>query len=106
MSDKFKIEATQFLRPNGEQRTLLGMVSVECRLGYEVMRKAGCRLTMEELMSGQVSVCIEEPELGDYNIRIVSNGPEVTRAVEAMLKGFDAKAFEAWKLEMLTYDNE
>lgn len=106
MSDKLKIEATQFLRPNGEQRPVTGTVDVECRPGYEAMRKVGCRLTMEELMSGDVEVCIEEPELGDYNIRIVSNGPEVTRAVEAMLKGFDAKAFEAWKLEMLTYDNE
>jgi hypothetical protein len=97
--NKIEIEAVQFLRPNGEQRPVRGRVDASAKDGYEAMRRAGCRLTMEELSNGLVSITIEEPEVGDFDIMVVPNGPQVTVAVVAMLKRFDTVRFTHWKLE-------
>ncbi len=89
----------QFLKPNGQKRVCRTTVPESVKDNYELMKTNGCRLTAEELQNGMVSVTIEEPQLGDFLIRLVENGPKVQEALEEMLKKFNEKEFEKWKKE-------
>jgi hypothetical protein len=88
------VEITQFHRPNG--RTTLEFTDLpnDCAVGYEAMKRHGCRLTAEEIY-GNISVCIEHPE-GDYDIEVVANGPKVQEALADMLRRFDGGSFQKW----------
>jgi len=87
----------QFLRPHGEQRHTEIDLEDDCYAKYEQIKAAGARLTAEIFDGGECSFCIEEPELGDYEILIVQNGPKVPVEITKMLRRFDPANFEAWK---------
>ena len=90
-----KVEITQFIAPYGEQRIRFAEVPDDCAVGYEAMRRHGCRLTAEVLSTGHVSQCIEHDE-GDFDIKITKNGPDVQEALVRMLRAFDGPTFENW----------
>ena len=75
------VKITQFIAPHGEQRERTCEVPDDCALGYESLKRHGCRLTAEVLMTGAVSQTIEHEE-GDFLIEITSNGPAVQEALE------------------------
>ena len=81
-------------------------VSDDCREKYKLMQLSGCRLTAEVLGTGHISLCIEEPALGDYKIEIVQNGPDVQKAIEKMLMEFDSAQFAEWKMADQEEDDE
>ena len=89
------VEITQFIAPHGEQRPRTAEVPDDCAVGYESLRRHGCRLTAEVLMTGHVSQCIEHTE-GDYDIEVTPNGPEVQAALVKMIRAFDGTKFEEW----------
>lgn len=95
VTEKMTVEITQFVRPNGEQRVRHAEVPNDCAVGYESLRRHGCRLTAEVLIDGLVSQAIEHPE-GDYAIEVTANGPEVTEALHRMLREFDGVEFAKW----------
>lgn len=64
---------------------------------YEEMVRCGLRFTSEVLMNDTVSTCIEEPELGDFDISITKNGPEAQAGMVKMLQAFDENKFHSWK---------
>lgn len=92
-------EITQFYLPDGRNRSHKTELPDDCAVGYEAMKRLGCRLTAEVLMTGMVSVTIEHEE-GDYDINVVKNGPEVQEALAHMLRAFDGAQFEKWLKEV------
>lgn len=89
------VEITQFIAPDGEQRTRQCEVPDDCAVGYESLRRHKCRLTAEVLMDGMVSQCVEHEE-GDFLIEVTPNGPPVHKALVKMLREFDGATFEYW----------
>lgn len=96
MSERMTVEVTQFVQPHGRQIPMTTEVSDKCREKYNQMQSAGCRLTAEVLGTGTISLCIEEPDLGDYRIELARNGPDVQAAIERMLMEFDPAQFQEW----------
>jgi hypothetical protein len=70
-----RVAVTEFVRPNGRQKDEKLEVANYCAVGYEAMKRKGCRLTAE-LIINVVSCCIEHPE-GDYTTQIVANGQQL-----------------------------
>lgn len=93
------VEITQFIAPHGEQRLRHAEVPNDCAVGYEALRRHGCRLTAEVLMTGHVSQCIEHEE-GDYDMEVTENGPVVQESLVKMLRKFDGAEFERWLKNM------
>ena len=83
------------IAPHGEQRPRSAEVPNDCAVGYEALRRKGCRLTAEVLITGHVSQTVEHKE-GDFLIEITNNGPEVKEALIKMLREFDGKQFDDW----------
>lgn len=94
------VEVTQFLLPNGRQVPITVSVPDNLQSKYRILHDCGARLTAEVLTTGAVSVCVEEPEIGDFDIRVHKNGPEVPAAIADMIDVFDPIAFRAWQQEM------
>ena len=90
MSDTFKAEAIQFLRPDGRQNPVSSDLPIEYEPFYDSMKESGCRLECEELTTGAVSFTISNEE-EDVDISLTSNGPDVVEGLLAMLKR------ESWK---------
>lgn len=93
------VDIIQFKLPTGASEHITWEVSDDCEVGYEALKKHGCRLTMEILRTGEVSSTIEHPE-GDFDGDVTPNGPEVKVALEKMIRRFDAKEFADWIIEM------
>lgn len=89
-----QVKVLQFLLPSGRQKLMHVQLSDELEETHKSMIDAGGRLTAEILTTGEVSVCIESSEYGDFVCQVVANGPDVTRALEEMLWGFDPTAFK------------
>lgn len=70
---------------------------------YEKARELGLRVTAEMLSTGEVSLCLEEPRLGDFAISICTNGPgekSPPALLEKMLLKFNEDDFKQWKKEV------
>lgn len=86
------IPFTQYMLPNGRK------VETSIEVDRDVADKAhsliieGLRFECEVLTTGDVSLTITDPEVGDLDIRIVSNGPGVREAVEELVREFDLAA--------------
>jgi hypothetical protein len=91
------IEAVQFMRPHGYQKIVDREISDDLAGKWKEIQDSGCRLTMEVLMTRQVSICIEDEDWGDFDSRIVLNGPEVISAVEDLIRNFTMEGFVRWK---------
>jgi hypothetical protein len=94
-----KVEVTEFVRPNGERRIHSVDVADDCAVGYEALRRKGCRLTAEYLMTGAVSQTVEHEE-GDFLIEVTFKHEENIPALEKMLREFDGARFDEWLKEM------
>lgn len=82
------IPFTQYLRPDGERR------SVSIDRPEEIERKAlaiiqaGYVFECEELTTGYASLTITDPAEGDMAIEVVPNGPAVPDAVDRLIQNF------------------
>jgi hypothetical protein len=87
--DNGAIQFVQYLRPNGARRevsiTRPSLVVAQAQKLVE----AGCRLEIEELTTGQVSMTVErdddEGETQVLGMEVVPNGPRVPPAVDKMI---------------------
>ena len=102
--DEMRVEVTEFILPNARQEKHNVEVPDDCAVGYESLKRHGCRLTAERLMTGVISQCIEHEE-GDYDMRLTTNGPAVLSALAEMIRAFDGVKFEEW-LKALTSEAE
>lgn len=92
------IPFTQYMLPHGRK------VPVSIEVADDVAGKAdeliaqGICFECEVLTTGQVSLTITDPELGDLDIHVRQNGPGIREAVEDMVRKFDLhearKAFD------------
>lgn len=99
-----KIDVTQYLRPNGNERQLKVEIPDELKEKYLLIIKSGCSITSEAMPScNMVAQYISHPE-GDFCIEMSSPGEKATEALHKMIEKFDIGAFNKW-LENLN-DNE
>ena len=92
---------TQFLMPNGRQEATSIDVDDAEFAAYQMVKALGFRMTVEMLSDySTVSQTIEDPELGDFDMEICPNGPEVPRRLSAMLLRFDPVLAAKWREEM------
>jgi hypothetical protein len=104
------IPIVQFVRPNAEKRFLVCDVSDEVHARYvEVVEPLGLRITAECVTpTSLVSICIEEPDLGDFACVLAENSkdePGIVRdALEAMIRQFNADDYAVWKGDLLASD--
>ncbi len=92
------IEVVHYHRPNGEARPDFTQIDETLAGQYNQLTDAGLRVTSEVLMSGEVSLTLEHPGLGDYDIEIVDNVPGApVAAVERMVSRFDVAKLATWK---------
>jgi hypothetical protein len=94
-----QIPFTQFLMPNGEQRTISIPLEDDCFEKYKEISACGCRLTAEMLRTGECSFCIEHPD-GDFDCRICPNGPQVPILVTEMIRDFTKEKFDNWLMKL------
>lgn len=90
-----EIPFTQFLRPNGRRRDVSIEVADDVASKARELIGQGLSFECEELMTGEVSLTITDPEEGDLDIRVRPNGPGIREAVEDMVRGFDLEAARA-----------
>lgn len=91
------VEVTVFVPPNGMKKVAKLSLPVSVQPGYDKVVRNGCRLTSETLGTGQISVTIEEPRLGDFVIRLANSYEEAERALAGMIEAFNEEEFEQWK---------
>lgn len=94
------IPFVQFLRP--DVRQVVAHVKIPDNLAdqWEKIVACGARLTAEVLTTGEVSLTIEHPVDGDFDIRVVPNGPRVAEATQELITAFCLIAFEAWRRDL------
>lgn len=93
------IPVTRFCLPDGRKVFDETTIADDCAEKFAQVQKAGCRITAEILSTGQVSCCIEHPSIGDFDISVTPNGPEVQRGIETMIRRFDPVKCTHWKEE-------
>lgn len=98
---KKPVPFTQFLLPDGRQRLTSIEVSEEEYAKYEEIRDAGFRMTCELLTTGEVSMCIEDPELGDLDCVVSANGPDVPAKLRDMFLRFDRTNAAEWRKQTI-----
>ena len=85
-----KISFTQYLMPDGRQKEVFFQVKEEYDDKVNTLLEAGVAFEVEMLSTGEVSLTIEyeDPDEGNVTLahEICSNGPEVTDAVETLIK--------------------
>jgi alpha-galactosidase/6-phospho-beta-glucosidase family protein len=91
------VEVTIFVPPNGMKKIAQLSLPASVQSGYDKVVRNGCRLTSETLGTGQVSVTIEEPRLGDFVIRLTNSYEEAEKALVGMIEAFSEEEFEQWK---------
>ncbi len=94
------IHFTQFLRPNGRQVPVTIEMRDEVAPKVKEIEACGCRLTAEHLRTGEVSFAIEEPLLGDMDVIVCANGPELVEPLHQMILRFSPQKFKDWLREM------
>lgn len=84
-----EIPFTQYVLPDGRQKPV--SIEVACDVAEKAASiiASGLRFECEILRTGHVSLTIHDPDEGDdVAIKVLPNGPGITEAVEAMVRGF------------------
>ena len=92
-----EVEVVQFRRPYGQQVKGTITLSDSVRQQYQELTGEGLRLTAEILRTGETSICIEQPDLGDYDSRITTNGKRLITAFEDMIGKFSLDKYRLWE---------
>ncbi len=94
------VEVTEFIPPNGKTRDLSVPVPDDLTEKYTAMRSLGLRLTVERLMTGLTSLCIENPEYGDFKTKLFPNrdpeGPDNIDPLIDIIREFDTDEYRTW----------
>lgn len=91
----------RFTPPDGRQTVEETEVSPELAAIALQIRHDGFRFTVELLTTGDVSMCIEDTlsDLGDFDMALAPNGPEVPVALERLLRRYNSTDAQIWRLQ-------
>lgn len=90
------IDVTFFTPPNAK-KSIRKMKISGVDEKYKQIANAGCIITIEYLrMTKELSICIEEPDIGDYDCEIVSASKKIGPSVEKLISRFDIDHFNKW----------
>ena len=99
------IPITQFIPPNGQRVQVETDVQDDEYAKFLELTQKGARLTVERLMNGVISQCIEHPEVGDFDMELSQNDETVVSKRREMLLRFDGGKFDRW-IKMMNDGNE
>ena len=91
----YEIEVIQCLRPHGRRVPITTDVPENVFEAYKRVRTAGMIVTAENI-DEMISFCLEHPDLGDFDVTLVRNGPKVPVKLGELLLRFDETAFAEW----------
>lgn len=105
------VELVQFKRPASRGvATYCDGVDDKYEAAYKELLGEGLRITAEVLRTGFVSLCIENPKLGDYDSELAFNGAQhgeqqaPKAKLELLLSRWNLEGYRRWKLLMLRED--
>lgn len=89
-----EITFTQFLMPDGRQKSVtINRPTEIAKLAEEIIAR-GYRFECEMLTTREISLTITNKH-GDADIEIVNNGPEVPAAIDQLITRFSSKIRKA-----------
>ena len=85
-----KVDVTQYIKPNGRQVSRTVEIDDKCKGNYAAILSCHARLTVEQLITEQVSQAVECEDF-DFDIILTSgaDGDENKTAMETMILRFD-----------------
>lgn len=97
VTNMFYIEAVQFHRPYGEQTIELIPISKDILRDkyYKFIKNLDLRFTLEVLPTRDISVCLEHPYYGDFDIEIIDK-KSIASYIEKMIDKFDEDKYDNW----------
>jgi hypothetical protein len=106
-TETFVLEYTQFMRPDGRQvKKAFEGVPIGLLAFWEAIQKAGLRLEVEMLVSGEVNVTLADKDaVEDYDGFVCPNGPRVPRGIAEMFRRFNADEHLQWRRNRLGDEN-
>jgi len=82
----YTADVIQYKMPDGRKVPTSTKLPMDSREAYLDMQKHGCNFAAEMLMTGEISVTIEDPKNEvDVDIEVIPNGPDVQKGMVAML---------------------
>lgn len=97
MSDAITVTVLHFIPPNAERVTRQHVVTKETAAAYAKAQAVGLRLTCEVLSTGQVSICLEHPNLGDFDCTVTYSRAESIRwAIARVVERFTIENWKRW----------
>ena len=96
------VEFTQYLRPDGRQKSVTMHVADDLCSQYEAIKEVGARLECEVLMTEEVSLTIFDPSSeDDFDMELEQNGPDVPAAVDRLIRRFKQVEYRTWQAAQL-----
>lgn len=82
----YTADVIQYMMPDGRQVPTSTKLPMDSHAAYLDMQKHSCNFGAEMLMTGEISVTIEDrKERVDVDIEVIPNGPDVQKGMVAML---------------------
>lgn len=101
------IEVIQYIPPDGGTRKLEVFLPDGLDLAdqYELIKSCDLRFTIETLMTGVTSLCLENPELGDYRAKLFTHRDHFEPLIE-LIREFDPEDYTKWVATETRMQNE
>lgn len=93
---------TQYLLPDGRQKSVECEVTDDLTAQLESMQGAGAKLEAEVLRTGEVSLTVTHATYGDFDIEVIPNDSNVPKALKRLVRRFDTGDFDRWSNEGVT----
>lgn len=77
---------TQYLRPNGRPRAMVIDRPEPVAEKAQALLRDGCRLDIEELSTGEISLTVEDEKGETIASELCANGPAVEDAVDRLIE--------------------
>lgn len=97
----FLVDITQFHLPDGRQTHEIVGLEDEYKDKYDLIQSLGLRFTIEVLGTSEASICLEDPEFGDFFIEIITINQSVLPVLEKMLTKFNKEDYSRWSRNVI-----
>lgn len=101
MEKTIAVDVHRFIPPRGMRVVSRVILCATVENKYQEILESGCRITSEKFMTGETSLTIEEPDLGDFVIRFIKLSLDTDTTLTKMIQSFKKEEFEKWKRQRL-----